>query len=247
MEKTTKDQTITGKRVVVIGGTSGIGFAVAEAAANEGARVIIASRKQQSIDRALARLPEGTEGYAADVTDETAVKDLFEKVGSFDHLIFTAGDALQMKPLAELSTDEAQRFFETRYWGAFRAVKYAVDTMRRGGSIVLTSGSAAVRPAPGLITAASVTAAAESMARTLALELAPQGIRVNTVRPGPVRTPLWEGSTPNADELYGIFEKQLPVRRVGDPEEVAQAYIYLMNNSFTTGTVVTADGGHILV
>ncbi|MCX4748672.1 SDR family oxidoreductase [Kitasatospora sp. NBC_01287] len=237
---------LNGKRVVLIGGTSGIGFAAAKLAAAEGASVVVASSKQDRVDDAVKQLGGDAEGYRLDVTDEAQISEFFTRVGEFDHLVYTAGDALLMKALAEVTVAEAKAFFDIRYWGAFLSAKHGAPGIRPGGSIVVSSGSVATRPAPGTSVAASSTAAAESLARALAVELGP-AVRVNAVRPGPAKTAMWDASVPNAQDIYDTFGPHLLTKRVAEATEVAEAYIYLLNNTFTTGTVLTVDGGHVLV
>ncbi|TXS48716.1 SDR family oxidoreductase [Streptomyces sp. uw30] len=237
---------LRGQRIVVIGGTAGIGLAVAQAAAGEGAQVVVASRRQESVDAALKRLPEGAEGHVLDATDEEAVRAFFGQVGAFDHLVFTAGESLLMESLAESDLGRARRFLDTRLWGAYTAVKHGAGSIRPGGSVVLTTGTAARRPMPGTSVAASLCGAMESLTRALALELAP--VRVNVVSPGVVRTELWR-ELPEAERegLYTSSAASLPVGRVGAPEDVAEAYLYLMRGGYSTGSVVVVDGGGTLV
>ncbi|MFE7972621.1 SDR family oxidoreductase [Streptomyces shenzhenensis] len=237
---------LRGQRVVVVGGTSGIGLAVAGAAARDGARVVVASRRQESVDAALRGLPAGTEGQRLDATDEPAVRAFFERTGAFDHLVYTAGESLLMAGLAESDLGRARRFLDTRLWGAYAAVKYGAPGIREGGSVVLTTGTAGRRPLPGTSVAASLCGAMESLTRALALELAP--LRVNVVSPGLVRTDLWREMS--RDDRAGLFESSaaaLPVGRVGTPEDVAEAYLYLMRGGYSTGSVVVVDGGGLLV
>ncbi|WP_055493831.1 SDR family oxidoreductase [Streptomyces sp. TP-A0356] len=237
---------LQGQRIVVIGGTSGIGLAVAQAAAREGAEAVIASRRQESVDAALRRLPRGAEGHVLDATDEPAVRAFFERTGGFDHLVYTAGESLLLESLAESDLARARRFLDTRLWGAYTAVKYGAPWIREGGSVVLTTGTAGRRPLPGTTVAASLCGAMESLTRALALELAP--IRVNVVSPGLVRTELWRDLP--EEEREGLFESavaSLPVGRVGTPEDVAEAYLYLMRGGYSTGSVVVVDGGGLLV
>jgi len=234
------------KRIVVLGGSSGIGLAVAKAAAREGAAVVIASSQKAKVDTALAGLPRGAEGHMVDLTDEAAVKALFERLGAFDHLVFTAGENLQLGALGQTDVETARRFFDLRYWGAFRAAKYGAPSLRPGGSIVFTSGLAGARPHAGWALAASICAAMEGLTRALAVELAP--IRVNIVAPGVVRTPLWADMTEaDRDVLYARMAQALPVGHVGEAEEVAGAYLYLMRQTYGTGQVLGVDGGGALV
>jgi NAD(P)-dependent dehydrogenase (short-subunit alcohol dehydrogenase family) len=238
--------TLETKRVVIVGGTSGIGLAVARAAIEAGAEVLVASAKQSSVDRALRDLPAGATGRIIDVADISAVASFFAEVGELDHLIYTAGEALVLMPLAELDIDQARELFQTRYFGALTVVQAAASRIRDGGSITLTMGVAGSRPFPGWSIASSVCGAVESLTRALAVEIAP--IRVNAVSPGVVRSSLWaEMGEVEREEMYkGVAESGL-VGHVGEPDEVARAYLYCMSQTFATGSVITVDGGAVLV
>ena len=239
--------TLSGKRIVLLGGTSGIGLATAEMAAREGAVIVVASSRRESVDRAIARLPKGTEGHVLDLSNEEQVRDFFNRIGTFDHLAFTAGEALQVGKLSEINVEQAQRFFNLRFWGAFMAAKYGSSHIRTGGSIVLSSGMAGRRPPDkGWTLVASVLGAAEALARALAVELAP--IRVNVVCPGLVRTELWRNmSEEDREAMYQASGQALLVGRVGEPHDLAQAYLYLMREGYSTGQVIVVDGGSALV
>lgn len=238
--------TLHGARVVLLGGTAGIGLATARAAAELGAAVIVASSTKSSVDSALAVLPADAEGRVLDLRDDTAIAAFFAGVGQFDHLVFTAGETLFVSPLADLEIADARTFFEIRYWGTVTSVKYAAPLLRPGGSITLTSGATTVRPAAGWIVPSGVFGAIEAMTRALAVELAP--VRVNAVRPGLVRTELWR-NLPDADReaLFESYAKVLPVGRTGEAEDLARTYVHLMQQEYSTGTVVTVDGGGVLV
>jgi NAD(P)-dependent dehydrogenase (short-subunit alcohol dehydrogenase family) len=238
--------TLHKKRVVVLGGSSGIGLAVAQAAAREEATVVIASSRKARVDEALATLPTDTEGHVLDLADRDAMQALFARLGSFDHLVFTAGETLQLGSIATTDVDTAHRFFTLRYWGAYCAAKYGSGGIRSGGSIVFTSGIAGQRPQAGWSLGASICAAMEGLTRALAVELAP--IRVNIVSPGVVQTPLWSNMT-EADRvaLYQQMSNRLPVGHIGDVAEIAQAYLYLMRQTYCTGQVLVVDGGAVLV
>jgi NAD(P)-dependent dehydrogenase (short-subunit alcohol dehydrogenase family) len=235
-----------GKRIVVLGGSSGIGLATAQAAAREGAIVVIASSRKARVDEALATLPAGTEGHVVDLADSDATQALFVQLGSFDHLVFTAGETLQLGSLSDTDLNAARRFFTLRYWGAYCAAKYGSGNIRKGGSIVFTSGIAGQRPRAGWSLGASICAAMEGLTRALAVELAP--IRVNIVSPGVVRTSLWANMA-EADRAaqYQQMSDRLPVGHVGDAAEIAQAYLYLMGQTYSTGQVLVVDGGAVLV
>ncbi|MFE2881414.1 SDR family oxidoreductase [Streptomyces graminifolii] len=236
---------LQGQRIVVIGGTAGIGLAVAEAAGQEGARVVVASRRQESVDAALKRLPEDAEGRVLDASDEDAVRDFFAGLGDYDHLVYTAGEALLMESLADSDLGRARAFLDIRLWGAYTAVKYGASSIREGGSVVLTTGTVARRPIPGTTVAAALCGAMESLTRALALELAP--LRVNIVMPGVVRTELWrELDAGDRDALFESVAGSLPVGRIGESADVAEAYLYLMRGGFSTGSTVVVDGGTLL-
>jgi NAD(P)-dependent dehydrogenase (short-subunit alcohol dehydrogenase family) len=240
--------TLRGKRIVLLGGTLGIGFATAEIAAREGAAIVVASSRRENVDRAVARLPKGTEGYALDLSNEGLVRDFFTHLGAFDHLAFTAGERVQLGlgELSKTNVEQARHAFDLRFWGAFMAAKYGSSQMRPGGSIVFTSGTAGRRPRKGWAVGASVLGAVEALTRALAVELAP--IRVNAVCPGPVMTEMW-GNMSEEDRaaMSRRIGQTLPVGRAGEPHDLAHAYLYLMREGFSTGQVIIADGGTTLV
>jgi NAD(P)-dependent dehydrogenase (short-subunit alcohol dehydrogenase family) len=234
------------QRVVIIGGTAGIGLAVAKLAIEEGASVVVASGTQQRVDLAVKQLGTEAEGRVLSVLQEDRVDEFFQGLDKFDHLVYTAGDALAVGEPGSLSLEDAKKRFDVRYWGVYLSVKYGQQKIRKEGSIVLSSGIASQRPMKGWTMGASVTGAMESFTRALAVDLAP--IRVNLVSPGAVRTELWD-AIPEQERkaLYRQIGERLLVGRVGEPSEVAEAYVYLMKNRFSTGSIVVTDGGGVLV
>ncbi len=238
--------TLEDKRVVLLGGTAGIGLATAQAAAAAGARVVVVSSNPDNVAKALTQLAADAQGETVDLTRESEIEALFARLGAFDHLVYTAGESLALFPLQDVAIDTAQRFFQTRFWGAYTSVKYAVPHINTGGSIVLSSGSAVQRPMPGWTVSASILGAIEALGRALAVELAP--IRVNVVRPGLVRTELWrEFPADVREELFRTHGGALPVGRVGAPEDLARSYVHLMEQEYATGGILTVDGGGLLV
>jgi len=225
--------------VVVLGGTSGIGYATASLAVARGASVTVVSSTPSRVSEAAAAL--GAAGKVADL--RAAPVSLFEEIGPFDHLVYTAADRLSLTPLDDLTPEAAQAFFGLRYFGALAAVKAARPFLRPGGSITLTSGTAADRPGAGWAAAASVCGAMDALTRALAVELAP--IRVNAVKAGVTRSPLW-GDGAEVEEMYATIGKSLPLGRVGEVDDVAEAYLYLMSQPYATGTIATVDGGSVL-
>jgi NAD(P)-dependent dehydrogenase (short-subunit alcohol dehydrogenase family) len=144
------------KRVIVIGGSSGIGLAVAVNAALQGAKVVIASRNAQRLQTAVESMGGEAKAETQDASDERSIETFFAKLWPIDHLVYTAGDSLQLSDLATTDLNEARRAFELRYWSVLAAVKYGSPRIRRGGSIVLTTGIAGQRPQKGWVIAASV-------------------------------------------------------------------------------------------
>lgn len=236
---------LANKTVVVLGGSAGIGLATAKAAADEGASVVIASSNRQRVDKALEQLPQGSRGYAVDLSKEENIKRFFEKTGQIDHLVYTAGENLAVSTLDELDLNKSRQFFNLRYWSALAAVKYGSTKINQGGSITLTSGSGGVRPMKGWVIPATICTAMEGLTRALAVELAP--LRVNCVMPGFVRTELW-GNIPeaNREAMFQSAAENLLVKHVASPDEIAQTYLYLIKQTYSTGQCVVVDGGGVL-
>jgi NAD(P)-dependent dehydrogenase (short-subunit alcohol dehydrogenase family) len=231
---------VRGKKVVVIGGSSGIGLAVAKAVLDAEATVVIGSSKATNIKVAVGQLSERAQGFVVDVTDEASVEAFFARVGPFDHLVFTAGD--WGAPPFEWDIARAQAGSAVRFWGALTAIKYGRDAISEHGSITLTNGAIAHRPRKGTAVASAMAGAIEHLIRGLAIDLAP--VRVNAVCPGVVLTRVWETFS---EEQLRQMTKRLPLPRGGDPSEVAEAYLYLMRGTYTTGQVLRVDGGYTLI
>ncbi|MCC6917720.1 MAG: SDR family oxidoreductase [Alphaproteobacteria bacterium] len=238
-----------GKKVVVIGGTSGIGFGIAEAALGEGAKVVVASSQQSKVDTALKRLGGQSNGTTIDVKDEADVARFFERLGKFDHLAYTAGDWTPLRTggtLPEIEIGAANAVFTVRFWGALAAVKHCHRTIAPNGSITITDGMVAHRPRKGAALNTAMAGAVEHLARSLAVDLAP--VRVNAVCPGLVLTEVWDSMPADQREerLKAATQRQ-PLARAGTPAELAEAYLYLMCGTYTTGQVLYVDGGLSLV
>ena len=239
-------QSLNGKKIILLGGSSGIGLATARMAAAEGANIVIVSGNQHRIDQALRELPEGSEGYAVDLSKEENIRDFFSSRGRFDHMVYSAGENLVLSPIAQTDIRQAQDFFTIRFWGAFAAVKYGAQLINEGGSIGLTSGVASIRPGSGWSVASAICGSMESFVRAMAVELSP--IRVNCVVPGVIRTPLWDSMGPQErDELYNQVSKRSLVKSVGHPDDVAEGFLYLMKQRNGTGQSLLIDGGATLV
>ncbi len=229
------------KTVVVVGGSSGIGYATAELCKAEGATVIIASRSGDRLRAAAERL--GVRGIAADVTSDAAIENLFRECGTVDHVAVTAAQ-LRSAHIKELSIEDAKATMESKFWGAYRVAQKA--DIAPGGSLTIVSGFLSVRPRPGSVIVGAANGALESLARGLAIDLAP--VRVNAVSPGIIDTPI-RAAMPEAARK-AMLEKTaaaLPVKRVGLGEDIARQILAFMTIGFMTGSVVYVDGGGLIV
>jgi NAD(P)-dependent dehydrogenase (short-subunit alcohol dehydrogenase family) len=243
-------------RVVIIGGSSGIGLETARLARAEGASVTIAGRSEDRLGRAAESLGCSYEDAAgktptgrlrcvvADMAEDASIRSLFEGETRVDHLFLPAGE---LRPdgadVLESDPEWLRSILEIRLLGVAQAIRRARPRME-GGSITLMSGLYSTRPAAGGAMAAAAVAGVEGMTRALALDLAP--IRVNAVAPGLIETPLWDAFGAHREAILARAAK-MPVGRIGRPEEVAEAVIFLMTNGFVTGTVLPIDGGGGLV
>ncbi len=237
---------IADSKIMIVGGSSGMGFALAQACLAAGAAVTAVGRDAAKLALARDRLP-GLATVAADITDEGQVAALFGGAGALDHIVTTAADidgAYRLLP--ELEIAAAQRVVASKFLGPLMLAKYGAPVLASGGSITFTSGIAAYRPAPRGSVVAAINAALEGLVRALAVELAP--IRVNAVSPGWVDTPVWQSVAGDAkDEMLAGMARRLPVGRTGEPEEIADAIAFLMGNGFVTGEVLHVEGGHRLI
>jgi len=246
MTMTNSSRSLSGKKVIILGGSSGMGLATAIAAASEGAKVVIVSSNQQRLDQALKGLPKDARAYTVDLSKEENIKDLFGQIGRFDHLVYTAAENISLGSIATTDIDSARQFFTLRFWGAFAAVKYGAPLINEGGSINLTSGIAGMRPGKNWAVAASLCSAMEGFVRAMAVELAP--IRVNCVIPGVVKTNLWNSLTEtDRTHLFQTIGDSLPVKHLGEAEDIALTFLYLMKQPFMTGQGIVIDGGAVLV
>lgn len=235
-------QTLNNQRVLVIGGTSGIGFATAATAVDTGAAVTIASRNQENLDAASLRFPGPVQTQVLDTGDNNQIERFFQQEEPWDHVVVSAAQT-KGGPVRVLSLADAAASMDSKFWGAYRVARAA--RIRDGGSLTLISGFLSERPSGTAVLQGAINAALESLARGLALELAP--IRVNAVSPGLIETPIWDGLPP--DKRKALFEStaaKLPVRRIGQPHDIANAVLFLMTTSFATGSTVRVDGGGVI-
>lgn len=230
-------------KVLVIGGASGVGFAVARAAQEAGARVMIGSSQAARVEAAVGRLGGGASGQVVDVRDEASVASFFEAAGAFDHLVFTAGDWGHMfGPTRKLDVEASKARLEVRFWGAARVAKHAMRQIAPEGSMTLTGGMLAHRPMPGAPLVTASAHATEGLAMGLARDLAP--VRVNAVCLGLI---LSEQVATMGEAAMKAYTGNLPLPRPGTVGEAAEAYLYLMRATYVTGQIVRVDGGGSLV
>lgn len=240
-----------GKTAVITGGSSGIGLATARRFAAEGAHIYIVGRRQAELEKARASLGKDVTAVQADVTSATDLDRLVHTVssqsGAIDVIVACAG-FVERATLSSASPEHFDKTFDLNARGTFFTVQKLLPLMRDGGSIVLLSSGMSCLGIPGYGAYAATKAAIRSFSRTWAAELKGRGIRVNTLSPGPVDTPMIDSGTKTkeqADAVRAMYVAMTPLGRLGRPEEIASAALFLASNesSFSTGIDVVADGG----
>ncbi|MGH7073874.1 MAG: SDR family oxidoreductase [Stellaceae bacterium] len=230
---------LSGKKVLVVGGSSGMGEAAARLAATAGARVTIAARDHDRLVAAVKRIGQQVEPAVLDAMDDHAVAKFFADGTVWDHVVSCVG-AGGRGNVKELEMAPALAAMDGKFWAGFRIARAA--RIAPDGSLTFVSGGLSQRPRAGAALIAAINAALENLSRGLALELAP--IRVNTVSPGPVDTPMWDryGAERKREFLDGAAA-HVPLKRVAGPEEIAEIILFFMTNRYVTGVVVPMDGG----
>ncbi|MEV0462140.1 SDR family oxidoreductase [Nocardia tengchongensis] len=232
----------TTQRVVIMGGSSGIGEATAAVFAAAGAEVVITGRRTDKLDAAVARIGGDTTGYAVDATDQAAVDAFFAQVGTIDHLVISVSGSAGSGPFAELDLEQLAAGFDGKFWPQVRILKAALPHLDSRGSVTLVTAGSSRSAFPGTAGLAAINGALDAMVPPLAVELAP--LRINAVSPGVVDTPWWD-RVPEAQRtaLFDGLVATTPVGRVGRPEDIARAIHMLATNGFITGVVLDANGG----
>ena len=231
---------LAGQKVVVVGGSSGIGLSTAEFAKKEGADVVIASRNKERLNSAAEKI--GARPVVADITSDESIASLFKQCGVVDHVVVTAAQ-LRSGPFKTVPMEDVRATMESKFWGCWRVARSA--EISKGGSLTLVSGYLSIRPRPNSAIVGAANGAIESLARSLALDLAP--VRVNAVSPGIIDTPI-RAAMPEASrkEMLAKTAAALPVGRVGLGEDIARQILAFMANGFATGSVVYIDGGALV-
>ena len=229
--------------VLVVGGSAGIGFAVAELALERGAQVILAARNPDKLRAATEKLGDGARAIPADTTDEASVRALFEQAGEIDHLLIP-GTALRLGPWKTMPVEDVLFSLRGKFVGPFLCARHA--RIKPGGSVTFWSGILSRRPGQNDALLAAVNAAVEGMTRALARDMAP--IRVNCVSPGLVAGTDAYLDMPEAarEGMYAAVAKKLPAGRVGAARDVATLALEVATNPFITGAVIDVDGGGII-
>jgi NAD(P)-dependent dehydrogenase (short-subunit alcohol dehydrogenase family) len=242
---------LEGKVAVVTGGNSGIGLATAKRFQEEGAKVAIAGRSKKTLDEAVKTIGNGVVALQADVAKlpdvERLYKEVSQKLGKIDVLFVNAGVA-KFVPLAETPESVYDEQFDINIKGAYFTIQKALPFLNDGASIILNTSVAGIKGTPGASAYSATKAALRSLARTAAAELAERGIRVNTVAPGPIETPIFGRTGLPKEAMEGFLKDvltKIPLKRIGQPEEVAGAVAFLASKdaSYITGVELNVDGG----
>jgi Dehydrogenases with different specificities (related to short-chain alcohol dehydrogenases) len=239
------------KKAVILGGSSGIGFRVAEKILSDGGHVILGGRSLDKLQMAVEKLknqlgvPHHRISIATvDTQDKDSILKFFAPLSNIDHL-FTPGASYSLGPLLEISDEEAESPFRSKFWGQYYAVKAAALKFSPQASVVLMSGAASVRPLKGSSAYAACNAAIEGLGRAFALELHP--VRVNVISPGTVDSDLWRNRPAELrQQAFSYFEKSNITGKVATVSEVAEAVCFLLLNGSMTGSTVYTDGGYSL-
>ena len=231
---------LRGTNVVIVGGSSGMGFATAKLAKEHDANVTIVSRSREKLQLAAKQLGN-VQTIVADITHEPDIQALFGDMEHVDHVYVSAARPLFGK-IFETELETFRSDVDQRFWGLLYVVRHVAPKIGRG-SITFTTGQFGSKPAVEAVVTSAMDAAIETLAKGLALELAP--IRVNAIAPGAIDTPF--AGEEGREEAAKWEKGNLPVKRIGTAEEVAQAVLLLMTNGFITGEVLHIDGGGRLI
>ena len=242
----TSDKT---KVAVVTGGSSGIGFAIAQKMAAQGMRVIITGRRRDALDRAVLQLGGDAVGIVADVSSTAGLEGLFTEIrsefGRIDTLVANAGGGVHA-PLGKITEAAYDQQFDTNVKGIVFTVQGALPLMQPGSSIVIVGSTASIDPGPTMSIYGATKAAVRNLVRSWVSDLKGTGIRINIVSPGPTNTQaLRDAFGEHAEEGMAFLKNKSPIGRIGEPEEIAEVAVFLASNaaSYVNGVELFADGG----
>lgn len=236
---------LSNTRTVIVGGGSGIGLAVAQHVHNLGGSVIISSRTKSKLEAAAKEIGERAEVMPLDMRDEAASASWGAALPPIDNLVITASTTTH-GAFHDVETSAVRAMFDAKFFGPYLTARSALEKIRPGGSITFFSGVLSRRPSIGASGLAAVNSAVEALAKSLALELAPN-IRVNCMSPGLVKSDAYAGMPDETREaMFDGAASSLPLKRVGETEDIAEAVLMLMQNPYLTGVTLDVDGGHLI-
>ena len=235
---------LSGKRVIVIGGSSGIGLCTVRALLERGSQVVVASRSAGRLTQVESALHGRVETARVDVQDRGSLASLFVRYAPFDHLVNTAtGGPRAIGPFLQMDLDGFVGSFQ-KLWGYVHSVHLAAPYLKSDGSIVLVGGALSRKCRPGMSAHSTVGNAVEGFCRAVAPEIAP--LRINVVAPGLIDTPMFDSRGAGRHDFFTQATSDHVIPRVGAPEEIAHGVLFLLQNEFITGTTLDIDGGSLL-
>lgn len=229
------------EKIIIAGGTSGIGLATAKLLAEKGASVIVTGRSEDKLTKARATAP-GITAISLDSTDSTALKEFFAQTGHFHHLILTLSSAKGGGPFATMDLAELRAGFEGKFWPHLQTIQAALPYIQKNGSITIISAASATAILPGTSGLAAINGALEVMVPILAKELKP--LRINAVSPGVIDTEWWNFlNSEDRKVTFDNYAQGIAVGRIGNPQDVSNLIETVVNNSYINGTILNVNGG----
>ncbi len=233
---------LTGQRIVIMGGSSGIGLATARMLVEAGAEVTITGRNPDKINTAVTQLGKHARGSVVDATSIPQLQTFFREYGAFEHLVIAVSGAAGGGAFRSLDLQDLRHGFEAKFWPQVAVAQISLETLQRDGSITFITAGSSRKALPGTVGLAAINGALDAMIPTLAVELRPH--RVNAVSPGIIATPWWDRVPDDfRNDFFAQSAASAPAGRVGQPEDVALSIMFLIQNTFVTGSIIDCDGG----